>query len=85
MRRTILSTGSGIILATLLTCSTRAQTLNIWPGIAPGSENWTQKGIKVDDTRLGAVRLTISPTKNNNRRVQYFSRSSVFTSGWTRR
>ena len=27
----------------LMACSVGAQTLNIWPGVAPGSENWKQQ------------------------------------------
>jgi len=27
----------------LMACAASAQTLNIWPGVAPGSENWKQK------------------------------------------
>ena len=26
-----------------MACGARAQTLNIWPGVAPGSENWKQQ------------------------------------------
>lgn len=39
------------------------QVVNIWPGVAPGSESWTQKEIKVDDTPLGTVILNVvTPT-----------------------
>src|SRR5215831_9126439 len=31
----------GFVLIASLICS--AQTVNLWPGIAPGSEHWTQK------------------------------------------
>jgi len=35
---------AGVISFTLLmVCGLNAQTLKIWPGIAPGSENWKQK------------------------------------------
>ena len=63
MRRKILFAGGTIFLATMLACSARAQTLNIWPGTAPGSENWTQKENKVDDTPLGTVLINVvTPT-----------------------
>ena len=32
-----------------------AQTLNIWPGVAPGSESWTQKEAVVTDTPIGTI------------------------------
>jgi acetyl esterase/lipase len=39
------------------------QVVNLWPGIAPGSENWTQKELKVDDTPLGTVIINVvTPT-----------------------
>jgi acetyl esterase/lipase len=39
------------------------QTLNIWPGIAPGSEHWTQKEITVPNTPVGTVILdVVTPT-----------------------
>jgi acetyl esterase/lipase len=40
-----------------------SQTLNLWPGIAPGSESWTQKERVVTDTPLGAVIFNVvTPT-----------------------
>ena len=32
-----------IVFLFLATCCAGAQTLNLWPGVAPGSEHWTQK------------------------------------------
>lgn len=32
-----------------------AQTVNLWPGIAPGSEKWTQKETVITDTPIGTV------------------------------
>ena len=32
-----------------------AQTVDIWPGVAPGSEKWTHKERVVDDTPIGTV------------------------------
>jgi acetyl esterase/lipase len=41
----------------------RAQTVNIWPGVAPGSENWTQKETMVENTPVGNVILNVvTPT-----------------------
>jgi hypothetical protein len=40
-----------------------AQTLNIWPGTAPGSETWTQKETTVENTPLGSVVFNVvTPT-----------------------
>ena len=39
------------------------QVVNLWPGVAPGSETWTQKELKVDDTPLGTVIINVvTPT-----------------------
>lgn len=37
---------AGLILC--LSCSAAAQVINLWPGVAPGSEHWTQKEQTVD-------------------------------------
>lgn len=40
-----------------------AQTINIWPGIAPGSERWTQKETTLTNTPVGTVVLNVvTPT-----------------------
>jgi acetyl esterase/lipase len=40
-----------------------AQTVNIWPGPAPGSENWTQKEYTVENTPIGPVVFNVvTPT-----------------------
>jgi acetyl esterase/lipase len=37
--------------------------VNVWPGVAPGSEGWTQKEFKVDNTPLGTVIFNVvTPT-----------------------
>lgn len=54
----------GLGLALLLTCAAAAaqpQTIPIWPGVAPGSEKWTQtegaiKGSDGDDLGVGRSR-----------------------------
>ncbi|HXO22536.1 MAG TPA: alpha/beta hydrolase [Thermoanaerobaculia bacterium] len=60
MRRTILLTAAGIVLAF---CPGQAQIVNIWPGAAPGSESWTQKERSVENTPLGTVVFNVvTPT-----------------------
>lgn len=58
---------SGMIRAIALTLVMAscgyAQTLNIWPGVAPGSETWTQKERVVEHTPLGTVVFNVvTPT-----------------------
>src|SRR5215510_9285918 len=55
---------AAVLVALLMNCSINAQQiLNVWPGVPPGSENWTQKEIRVDDTPLGTVILNVvNPT-----------------------
>ena len=39
------------------------QTLNLWPGPAPGTENWTQKETTIENTPMGTVVLNVvTPT-----------------------
>jgi len=52
---------TAIIVLSGITCY--SQTLNIWPGVAPGSENWTQTEKTVDNTPLGKVIFNVvTPT-----------------------
>jgi acetyl esterase/lipase len=53
-----------IALTFLSACSVYSQqVVNLWPGVAPGSESWTQKELKVDDTPLGTVIINVvTPT-----------------------
>jgi len=47
----------------LTLCTARAQTVNVWPGVAPGSEHWTQKEVTIENTPLGTVILNVvTPT-----------------------
>src|SRR5256885_12518389 len=47
----------------LVACCAHSQTVNIWPGIAPGSENWTQKERSADNTPIGTVVFNVvTPT-----------------------
>jgi acetyl esterase/lipase len=41
----------------------RAQTVNLWPSVAPGSESWKQKEITIDNTPVGTVIMdVVTPT-----------------------
>ncbi len=56
----MLLTAAGIVLTF---CSGHAQIVNLWPGVAPGSETWTQKERTVENTPLGTVVFNIvTPT-----------------------
>jgi acetyl esterase/lipase len=47
----------------LLASSARAQVVNVWPGIAPGSENWKQKERTIENTPVGTVVFNVvTPT-----------------------
>ena len=51
------------VVTFLLPCPVNSQTVNIWPGVAPGSESWTQKELTVADTPIGTVVLNVvTPT-----------------------
>jgi acetyl esterase/lipase len=54
MRRTVLSAAGGIVL-TLLAGPAPAQVVNLWPGVAPGSEGWTQEEKTYENTPVGTV------------------------------
>ena len=60
MRHTMLLTAAGIALI----CSFGgAQIVNIWPGLAPGSEHWTQQERTVENTPIGTVVFNVvTPT-----------------------
>src|SRR5215831_6175205 len=52
-----------ILFATLISCHAQGQTVNIWPGAAPGSENWKQQERSVTDTPIGTVVFNVvAPT-----------------------
>ena len=43
--------------------SARSQTVNVWPGAAPGSEGWTQKERTIENTPVGTVVFNVvTPT-----------------------
>jgi acetyl esterase/lipase len=43
MQHPMIRTSAVIGMTFLLACGVEAETLNIWPGVAPGSENWKQQ------------------------------------------
>ncbi len=63
MKRTTLCIAGFIALTFLTACSADAQTINIWSGAPPGSENWTQKEKVIENTPVGTVVLNVvTPT-----------------------
>lgn len=53
----------GVLAVMLVTSSARAQTINIWPGVAPGSEHWTQKEVTIPNTPVCTVIMNVvTPT-----------------------
>jgi acetyl esterase/lipase len=63
MTRTTASVAGAIALAFLMACSARPQTVNVWPGVAPGSEKWTQKERTIENTPVGTVVFNVvTPT-----------------------
>jgi acetyl esterase/lipase len=54
---------AAIALVLLTSCPAGSQVVKIWPGVAPGSEHWTQKEKVVKDTPLGTVIFSVvTPT-----------------------
>jgi acetyl esterase/lipase len=52
-----------LLLSTTGPRAAGAQVLNVWPGVAPGSEKWTQKEKAVENTPLGTVIFNVvTPT-----------------------
>ena len=39
----------------VLASTVLAQTIDLWPGVAPGSENWTQKETVTENTPVGTI------------------------------
>jgi acetyl esterase/lipase len=63
MTRTAVCVACAIAFTFLLAGPARSQTVNIWPGVAPGSENWTQKERVIENTPLGTVVFNVvTPT-----------------------
>ena len=56
-------TARALALISVVASRAGAQSVDIWPGAAPGSETWTQKETTVEDTPLGAVVFNVvTPT-----------------------
>lgn len=54
---------SMIAFTFFLACRADSQVVNLWPGPAPGSENWTQKEKILENTPIGTVILNVvTPT-----------------------
>lgn len=63
MHRTTSSVAVAFAFSLLVTCDAYTQTVNIWPGVAPGSESWKHTEQVVDDTPLGTVVFNVvTPT-----------------------
>lgn len=65
MTRIAMCTAAGAIAFTfLMACSAYAQqVVNIWSGVAPGSEHWTQKERIIENTPVGTVIFNVvTPT-----------------------
>ena len=52
MMRTAVCTAGAIAFTFLMACSADSQVVKIWPGVAPGSENWTRKEQTIDNTPI---------------------------------
>ena len=60
MRRTMWLAAAGMVFTV---SSGHAQVVNIWPGVAPGSETWKQTEFAVENTPLGTVVFNVvTPT-----------------------
>jgi len=60
MRRSLWLTTAGIVIAQ---GPAHAQTLNVWPGVAAGSEHWMQKEMTIENTPVGTVLFNVvTPT-----------------------
>lgn len=60
MRRTVWLTASGLVFTF---SSGHTQIVNLWPGVAPGSETWTQKERVLENTPVGTViQNVVTPT-----------------------
>lgn len=63
LQRKTLCTACAVAITFLMAWSVRAQTLNVWPGVAPGSEQWTQKERTIENTPVGTVVFNVvTPT-----------------------
>lgn len=59
MRRSLLLAAAGILVSS----PGYSQTVNVWPGVAPESEHWTQTERRIENTPLGTVLFNVvTPT-----------------------
>jgi acetyl esterase/lipase len=62
MRKAVCTAGA-IVFTFLMARSAGSQVVNIWPGVAPGSEHWTQKERTIENTPVGTVIFNVvTPT-----------------------
>src|SRR5579864_3279894 len=61
MRKRGVAVGA-IAFILFMVCGAGAQTVNIWPGVAPGSEHWTQKELSVDAGYGSVLINVVTPT-----------------------
>jgi len=60
---TSLATAVFVTIVALVASPLPAQTINIWPGVAPGSEHWTQQEHVYKNTPVGTViQNVVTPT-----------------------
>jgi acetyl esterase/lipase len=63
MRERMAWCAGGIALAMLMAATAEAQVVNLWPGVAPGSERWTHQARTIENTPVGTVVFnTVTPT-----------------------
>jgi acetyl esterase/lipase len=63
MRGPIPWSAGGITLLMLMAATADAQVVNLWPGVAPGSERWTHQPRTIENTPVGTVVFnTVTPT-----------------------
>lgn len=63
VRRLISITIPALVFTLLSSGPGQSQTVNIWPGVAPGSEDWKQQEQTITDTPIGAVVFNVvTPT-----------------------
>jgi acetyl esterase/lipase len=60
MKRTIPGLTIAIVFTVLFGSPAHSQVVNIWPGVAPGSESWTYKEMTVKDTPIGTVVFNVT-------------------------
>ena len=54
---------SGAVGFAFAACASQAQVVNLWPGVAPGSERWTQTERTYENTPVGTVVMdVVTPT-----------------------